>query len=196
MAGVAYNQNALMACMEPGVCLTVDQLQEATGITRHETIKAAGMLINRGFFDRVETGVFCLTDAGADALAKGVEIRSGPMGPDTAHARPPVPNTLRQRAWSAMRAAVMFSTSDITLYACNDASDKDHQNIRRYCKGLCDAGFLALLPTREKTGAPETSNGYKRYRLINDTGPLAPSHRVRKRDVWDHNTREAHPCQA
>ena len=71
---------------------------------------------------------------------------------------------------------------------------KDHANLRRYMRALCLTGFLVEMPTRER-GTAETSNGYKRYRLMNDTGDIAPTYRNQKHEVFDHNTREVTPCQ-
>lgn len=195
MSGIATNQNALLRLFDPGTPATIDELAEASAISRHETIKAAGYLINRGYLLRLENGVFALTEKGAQAQADGVEIRSGPMGPDTGKGRKPFRETLRQRAWNAMRVMTVFSTAEIVAVACDDPSEKDHANVRRYCRALTGAGFLMDMPTRA-SGAAETSNGFKRYRLFNDTGEIAPTYRNTKREVFDHNTREVFSCQA
>jgi hypothetical protein len=171
----------------------LDDLERATGISRHETVKAAGRLIERGYLKRTTNGVFALTQYGADAIADGVVIRSGPMGPDTAIARPPVRDTLRQRAWTAMRVMAKFSTVEIASACLDVPQKKDQDNIRRYCRGLKDAGILIEMPTREG-GSALTSNGFKRYRICEDLGEIAPSHRVRKKDVFDHNNRKVFPC--
>ena len=195
MSGSAKNQNALFQLFDEGSILGVDELSEASGISRHETIKTAGYLINRGYVDRTELGVFTLTEKGLSARQDGVEIRSGPMGPDTGIGRKPFKDTLRQKAWTAMRVMGVFSTSEIVAIACDDPSEQDHANLRRYCKGLRGAKFLLDMPTRER-GAAETSNGFKRYRLFNDTGEIAPTYRSGKKEVFDHNTREVFKCQA
>lgn len=195
MSQSAKNQNALFQLYDEGVTLHIDELAEASGISRHETIKTAGYLVNRGYLLRTEDGVFALTTKGLEARLANVEIRSGPMGPDTGKGRKPFKNTLRQRAWSAMRVMGVFSTAEIAAVACDDPDEKDHANLRRYCRALRDAGFLMDMPTRAR-GAAETSNGFKRYRLFNDTGDIAPTFRNTKREVFDHNTREVFPCQA
>ena len=194
MSGVATNQNALLRLFDPDTPSSIDELSGASGISRHETIKAAGYLINRGYLLRLENGVFTLTKEGVQAQADGIVIRSGPMGPDTGKGRKPFKGTLRQRAWSAMRVMSVFSTADLTAVACDDPSEKDHANLRRYCRALTGAGILMDMPTRA-SGAAETSNGFKRYRLFNDTGEIAPTYRNTKKEVFDHNTREVFPCQ-
>lgn len=195
MSGSAKNQNALFQLFEAGRSLGIDELSEASGVSRHETIKTAGYLINRGYLERLENGVFTLTAKGAKARTDEVEIRSGPMGPDTGIGRKPFADTLRQRAWCAMRVMVIFSTSEIVAIASEEPTEQDHANLRRYCRALCSAGFLMEMPTRER-GAAETSNGFKRYRVFNDTGEIAPTYRNTKQEVFDHNTREVFKCQA
>ncbi len=195
MSSSAKNQNAIFQLFDEGLCLSIDEMTEATGISRHEATKTAGYLVNRGYLSRTELGVFTLTEDGLAARLADVEIRSGPMGPDTGIGRKPFKETLRQRAWSAMRIMGVFSTAEIVAIASDDPSEKDHANLRRYCRGLRDAGFLMDMPTRA-AGAAETSNGFKRYRLFNDTGEIAPTYRNTKKEVFDHNTREVVPCQA
>lgn len=109
MCGSAKNQNAIFQLFDEGLCLSIDELAEASGINRHETIKTAGKLVHRGFLNRTELGVFTLTGEGVAALEAEVEIRSGPMGPDTGIGRKPVRETLRQRAWSASWQATPWS---------------------------------------------------------------------------------------
>jgi hypothetical protein len=94
-----------------------------------------------------------------------------------------------------MRIMTIFSTADLVAVASDDPTEKDHANVRRYCRALKDAGFLMDMPTRAR-GAAETSNGFKRYRLFNDTGEVAPTYRNTKKEVFDHNTREVFSCQA
>ncbi|KQI69403.1 hypothetical protein AN189_02990 [Loktanella sp. 3ANDIMAR09] len=194
MSGSAKNQNALFVLFEAGSVHSVAELAEASGISLHETIKTAGYLVNRGYLSRTETGVFTLTDEGIAAQAEGTVITSGPKGPDTGLGRKPFADTLRQRAWCAMRFCGVFSTAEIVEVAADEPTEKDHANVRRYCRGLCDAGFLMDMPTRAR-GASETSNGFKRYRLFKDTGEIAPTYRNTRKEVFDHNTREVFPCQ-
>lgn len=195
MSNSAKKQNALFALFEAGEPLALDVLSEHSGIRYHETIKTAGYLVNRGYLARLENGVFALTFNGAEARKKGVVIKSGPMGPDTGKGRVPFKNTIRQRAWSAMRIMVVFSITDLVAVASDDPTEQDHVNIRRYCLALCKAQILMEMPTRQR-GAAETSNGFKRYRLFDDLGEIAPTYRGSKSEVFDHNSREVMPCLA
>lgn len=195
MSGSAKNQNAILQFMQAGIDYSIDRLCEGSGVTRWETIKTAGRLVERAYLCRRENGIFALTQCGIEAKKSGIEIKSGPMGANTAWCRKPDLTTLRQKAWSAMRIMVIFSVNDLVSVAVDDPTKQDHENIRRYCCGLTKAGFLFEMPTRER-GSSESSNGFKRYRLFSNTGEIAPVHRVRRDDVFDHNTREAIPCQA
>lgn len=195
MTNSAKTQNALFAVFEAGEVFPVDVLSERSGISHHETIKTAGYLVNRSYISRLENGVFALTELGIDAQTKGVVIKSGPMGPDTGKGRVPFKNTIRQRAWSAMRIMMTFSIADLVAVAADDPLPQDHVNVRRYCLALCKARILMEMPTRAR-GSAETSNGFKRYRLFDDLGEIAPTYRGSKDEVFDHNSREVIPCLA
>lgn len=195
MSGSAKNQNAIFALFEDGAALELTALSEQSDISYHETIKTAGYLVNRGYLARLENGVFALTEKGVEAKAQGVVIKSGPMGPDTGKGRTPFKNTLRQKAWSVMRIMVVFSINDLVAVASDDPTDQDHVNIRRYCLALRKAKILFDMPTRER-GYAQSSNGFKRYRLFDDLGEIAPTYRGKKNEVFDHNSREVMPCHA
>lgn len=193
MSGSAKNQNAVFQLFARGAVVTLNELTERSGISRHETVKTVGYLLNRGYVNRLENGIFELTEAGCEAKTAGVVIKSGPMGPDSGKSRKPRKGTLRQSAWSAMRIMSVFSVNDLVAVASEDPTDQQHQNLRRYCWGLVKAGMLMEMPNRE-AGAAESSNGFKRYRLLEDTGSIAPTYRNTKSEVFDHNTSEVHPC--
>jgi hypothetical protein len=194
MSGLAINQNAILALFAGEEALNTSAIMELTALSQRQVIRAAGSLVYRGYLERKEQGVFCLTVLGAEAQTQGQKITSGPSGP-LRFTRPPARETLRQRVWSAMRVMGVFSTAEIVSVACDDPSEKDHSNIRRYCCALRDAGFLTDMPTRQ-SGAAASSNGFKRYRLFNDTGDIAPTYRNTKKEVFDHNTKEVFACQA
>lgn len=195
MSGTANLQNTLFELFDEGLVLTLDQLAEAAGMDKNVASTGAGRLIVRGYIQRLQLGVYTLTEEGLDARQQNVKIKSGPMGPTTAIARAPERDTLRQRAWSAMRVLVTFSTAEIACIATDEPSENDMKNIRKYCRGLRSAGVLIDMPTRER-GTIQLGQGHKRYRLFRELGEIAPSHRAHKNDVFDHNSREVLPCQA
>lgn len=195
MSNSAKNQNAIFNLFDENEARYLDDLSFLSGISHHETIKTCGYLVNRGYLSRQENGLFWLTEKGLEAKSQGVVSKSGPMGPDTGKGRAPFKNTLRQRAWSAMRIMGVFSITDLIAVAANDPTERDHVNIRRYCLALRKAEILLDMPTRER-GAAQTSNGFKRYRLFNDLGEIAPTYRGSKNEVFDHNEREVIKCLA
>lgn len=194
MSGVAYNQNALFRSFDGTQSITLDKLCAATDIVRHEAIKATGKLIERGLVSRLENGLYVLTAVGLEAKNNGHEIKSGPIKPDRGSKRKPWKNTLRQRAWSAMRIMPKFSARELVAVASDNYTQADHQNLQRYCRALESVGILAELPTREQ-GTADTSNGFKRYRLVTDTGDSAPIQRIRSGTLFDPNTQEVFKCQ-
>ena len=127
-------------------------------------------------------GVFRLTGAGERAATGGVEIAAIPDLPLPID-RSPLRDTLRQRAWTAMRMSRTFSIEDL-LVASASGDEKDPRgNLRRYCKGLCAAGILRRLARFQQglyAGGPV-------YRLARDLGPIAPVLRSNSTDIHDPN---------
>lgn len=168
-----------------GSCLTIDELDAALPLNRRQISDGAAMLIKRDYLDRVETGCYCLTASGREAAARGERITSGPIRPHTGKCRRPSSNTFRQRAWNGMRMSVTFTIGDLALVAA--MADKDPEsNLVNYLGALRRVGYVAVLPTRQR-GTHITSNGFKRFRLLQDTGPIAPVWRSGKRAIWDYN---------
>lgn len=194
MPGEGTTQMALMSALTAGECLTVEQITSRTEIDRRSVARAAGKLVTRGYAERVEIGCFRLTDDGRAAMAAGVVIRSGPKGPDTCTARRPQVSTLRQRAWHAMRMGEAFTIGDLVTAATTGAERDPTSSLQRYVKALARAGYLTELPKRA-VGIRPGSNGFKRWRLVDDTGEIAPVLRVTAREVYDHNRREVRPCK-
>ncbi len=195
MSHSAKNQNALMQLFEEGEALSNAELREMTGLNQRQVMRAAGSLVERGFLARAEAGVFKLTEAGVSAQQAGEDITSGPRGRYEETVREPLPETLRQKVWQAMRVMLIFATSDLASLGCDAPTDQNHENVRRYCKALADAGYLMEMPTRQ-AGVDENSRGFKRYRMWRDTGEIAPTYRNTKKEVYDHNLKEVFPCQA
>lgn len=178
--------NTILCNLSDGTCRTMDELDDALSLTRRQISNGAAKLVMRGFVERIEVGCYQLTEAGRKAIADGVEITSGPYRPDYGQARRPQRQTLRQRAWNTMRISSSFSISDLIVAAASGSERNAENNLQLYCRKLASAGYLAELPVRQ-AGTRLTSNGFKRYRLLKDTGNIAPVWRPKKRELFDHN---------
>ena len=197
MSGLsAANQSAIILALREGQRASNAELQKATGLAQRQIMRAATSLIRRGLIERVSPGVFALTAKGVDAKCEGTPVASGPAGLSRPKAKAPAPDSLRQRVWNAMPVMGKFSTDDIACVAADAPTEKDQTNVARYCRALCQAGFLMELPTR-KQGSAFGSNGFKRYRLLPsmNTGTVAPTYRNRAQEVYDHNTGKVHSCR-
>lgn len=191
--GNATHQAALLAVMATGNggSLTIDQLDATLPIGRKQIATAAARLIQRAYVERAETGVYRLTLTGRKALEDGVSLTSGPHRKRRKY--PVLQDTLRQRAWKAMRLNTRFTVPDIVTLAARDTDGDAEGNIRRFCHQLVRCGYLAQLPGLVR-GNKETSPGFACYRLLRDTGDAAPQYRAKDRGFYDRNTREVFPC--
>ncbi len=174
--------NAVLDRLSDGQCHTIDHLDHAlTEHMRREIVKCAGRLVLRGLLERVELGCYQLTEEGKRVVASGQKITSGPYRPDRGRSRKPR-DTVRQRAWQAMQMPGSFTIGEIAMHAGRSSEG----NLQKYFRALRLAGYLIVLPIRAK-GTAMTSNGFKRFRLIRDTGPIAPVYRPDRKTLFDYN---------
>ena len=167
------------------------KLAQLIGVTAKRTSKAAASLIARRYVIRARIGIYEITPAGKAALASGVRISSGPVNKNAALVRK-VTNGFRDRLWTSMRLRGLFTLRDIVADA--EAGEKDAENdAGRYVRILGSAGYVRTEASREP-GTKPGSNGYKRFRLLKNTGPRAPLHRSKLGIVHDFNTGEDVPC--
>ena len=175
----------LLQHLSDGTCQTIDQLDAVLPLNRRQISNAAAILIKRDYMDRIEAGCYCLTASGLAAAERGERVTSGPLGALTRKSRRPRRNSFRQRAWNAMRMSVTFTIGELIIAAASDDKDPE-SNLINYLLFLRRVGYVAELPVRQ-TGTRMTSNGFKRFRLLKDTGPVAPALRMKKRAIWDFN---------
>jgi hypothetical protein len=170
--------------------VNLNDLESRLPIPRPALIAATGRLVIRGLLEREEEGVFRRSPEGLRVLRDGLKI-----GGDSAKRRkePVYSNSLRQRAWAAMRLTKRFTVGSLTELAVKNEKDGE-DSIRRFCLALTQAGYLAELPTRQR-GTVAGSNGFKQWRLIRDTGEHAPRYMQRDKAFADRNTREVFPCR-
>lgn len=169
----------------PRDCITEQRLSEITGSDAKSIENSCLKLRKHGFLTRTARDCYKLTAAGRAAIAQGAKLRSGPQGPRTG--RIVRRNTLRARAWAAMRIKRKFSIADLVML-CAEGGERDiESNLQRYLKALARAGYVRQLGTRERGFAP-TSNGYVRWMLVQDAGALPPIWRPSRGTVYDPNT--------
>lgn len=116
-----------------------------------------------------------LTVAGKAALSQGRQITSGPVRGSVRRQ-----DSLRARAWRAMRIRHKFSVPELCSMLCDGTATNPEGNLEQYVLPLLRAGYLAALPCG-RDGAP-------RYLLVQDTGPLPPAWNKLQRCLTDPNT--------
>lgn len=186
----ATHQIALMGAMGREA-IDLETLASRLPIPRSAIIAAAGRLVARGLFERLETGTYRLSPEGKTVLSEGRPLVGGSAGKSIKH--PVYSDSLRQRAWKAMRLSGRFTAGEIAALAARGERDAE-DSIRRYAHLLTRAGYLAELPTRARPGKAG-SNGAKQWRLIRDTGEHAPQYMAAMRQIRDRNTGDTFPCK-
>lgn len=171
-------------------CVREVDLVDHTGLTALQVEQACLKLRKHGFLEKCEQGCHTLTEAGREAIAAGVKLRSGPKK----WTAPKVnKNSLRIKVWRAIRIRGKFSIPELEMLVAEGGEKNITSNIGKYVRALQKAGYLTKLPKREK-GTSLTSNGHIRYWLLpeRDSGPQAPVWRVKKATVFDPNTELEH----
>lgn len=190
--GEATHQIAVMGALGDKT-VTLTELTALLPISAHSIQKATGKLIQRDYLERLENGVYRLTLTGREALEHGVSLTSGPHRGQRKHMF--YRDCLQQRAWSAMRLmAARFTIADIVTLAVKEDDKKPEQSLQKYFYRLTRAGYLIELPTRVK-GKSLTSNGFKQWRLMRDTGDQSPRWLEKQQAFKDYNTREVFPLE-
>ncbi|PKR55503.1 hypothetical protein [Thalassospira marina] len=192
MTGRATRLEAVRDVLPPQTCLTIDELDAALDLPRKEIVKSTQRLMSRGLLERVERGCYQLTAAGIESRAVGEALTSGPTGPDTTKSRKKKAN-LRTRLWRVMCVKQKFIIDELVAIAAKGPEKDARENARKYLRALELAGYLRVLP-RQK-GEAATSNGFKRFQLIRQTGPRAPEVKRGGQHVFDPNTGAFHDCK-
>ena len=173
-----------------GMEATAQQIADATGLTIEKVWDACETLANRGLIIRAKRGVYAINDAGETAVATGQEIKCGPQGPTGPKIKK---GTLCSRLWAAIRMERKNTVGGwLSLILPDGADKKANHNAQKYVCALCAAGYMTRLPGKQQ-GTALTSNGYTRYLLITDTGPLAPMVRRIERELYDPNIKRSVP---
>lgn len=187
----------VLAALDPARCLTAEELATAVAevnskLTQKDVVRTIGRLISTGHAERAERGCYLLTETGAAALASGEAFKSGPKGKLTGILRRPKRNTMRDRLWAALRIRCKGSIPELMeLAGKGDGDAKTPDNAQRYLAALAKAGIVREL-SRRQAGTSITSNGFKRWHLVNDLGPDAPVVRRKGNELYDPNGQKAY----
>lgn len=184
----AKSINAVFALLSENA-VTLDELELISPVNRHETVKIMSRLISRGAVDRLENGVYRLNEKGKSLKSCGQKeiFHSGAQGLFNRNKHPST--TLRARVWRLIQLTPKFTVNEIKSLVSEGNEKAAENNIQKYIRALVKSGHVREMPKRLRGSVP-TSNGYKQYLLIKNTGPKAPVLRNDKRQVFDQNTRE------
>lgn len=182
---------ALMAALADGACQTIDELVGQLDLTNRQVSDAAACLLRRDYLMRMGTGCYRLTEAGVAAHAAGEVIRSGPRGPRGTPRK--VGDSLRTRAWRSMRIRQWFTIPDLIMDAARPDDRGPSNNLCRYLRALRRAGYVSVA-ARRAAGTAITSNGFKQFVLVRNTGPQAPLLLSKIDAIHDPNLGKDVPC--
>lgn len=171
----------LLQCLSDGSCRSLGELDACLDAGYQQIANAAYAFIRRGFLERIEHGCYQLTPEGLEGAKSGFVANTRPYRPYRQNLRKRLKDSMRQRAWNAMRISGSFTIGDIVI-ACAKDELWPEKNLHRYFRALKAAGYLAELPRRVR--------GFKRYRLLKDTGPNAPAELQAQKAVLDYNLSE------
>lgn len=168
-------------------CLTLVSLSGRFDLTRDQLSNAVGKLIVRGLVERHSRGCYQLTKAGEAAKKTGVPAKPKIVVPNA------LPDdSFRQRLWACMRMSGTFTVAELVTAASWPVLHAEG-NALVYIRGLKAAGYVIELPKRQTNG-PNSGHGRKRFRLIRNTGPVAPEYRAPQKIMRDLNTKEDVLC--
>lgn len=183
---LTFTEKLLGALPPPGDPVTIGALAQKLGGKNRRVVRSMDALRRRGLVERLEDGLYKLTAAGEETRAEGIKLKSGPNGPHTGIVTKPAP--FRQALWQAFRLVEGSTTlPDLLSLIPEGLHSNDRTNGRKYLGRLVEAGYAVALDKRDPGTAP-TSNGFKRYRLIRNTGPKAPFWSIKHQRLVDPNT--------
>lgn len=182
---------AVLQKLSGGLCLTIDQLAAELDLTNRQVSDAASNLHRRHYLERMAVGCYQLTPAGVAAAAAGEVIKSGPKGPREKVKE--CKNSLRQRAWTAMRGRRLFTVPDLIMDASRPDDINPADNIQRYLRALARVGYVSVSTHRVPSSAP-ISNGHKLFLLARNTGMRAPTVLSKANGIHDFNLGEDVIC--
>lgn len=138
----------------------------------------ARRLLERGYITRNE-GCYQITEKGQDVIAFGRTCVAGSQKGDFATRSR---FSLRTRAWNLIRMKTASWSVDDLLMTLADGTEKDaERGLRRYVRALLKAGYVERTPRNPQL-----------FRLVRNTGRLAPALNTPAKTLTDPNTGEVH----
>lgn len=171
----------IFQALDGTACLTLDALEEKSDLTRTQLARVTAKMVTATLIERRKMGCYQLTTAGQKAKRTG----NIPMPAQPIRLAAPPSDSFRQRLWSVMRMSGAFVTAELVM-AANWPLKRPEVEAGKYLRALKLAGYLIELPRGTK--------GQMRYRLIRNSGLLAPVVSSVDGSVYDPNTREVVPC--
>jgi hypothetical protein len=164
-------------------CMTLDELETATGFSRDRLSALINLMNSNGLVKVRRAGCYSRTPAGDKAIEKPRKSGGPRKGQQLAFGLTP-------RVWRALRILGKASLPELLEIA--DAQGRPAEHTRKYLAMLTRYGIVVISGRRSEGSAP-TSNGFKRYILVRDLGPIAPVWSQRKQVLFDPNSRENIP---
>jgi hypothetical protein len=170
-----------LACLVRLVSLSAEQVKDSV-----DRLSKRGLVLHERLARYRRSG------AGDAFIAAGHQVKPGstpggtrPLRRDRAEGG----DTLRDRAWSALRQLRKATLPELIELA-GEGNEKDPVgNVRVYLRRLAGFGLVAALKKRAPGMAP-TSNGFQQWVLVRDLGPKAPIWLTRQKKLIDRNTGE------
>jgi len=170
-------------------------LAERLQLTWRQVCAATARLLARGLVERSDIARYRLTADGRALLVALRRGRSGTAG-DTSRrdlALRPLPDTLKQRAWTAMRLVQRFTVPEILTLAARPDERDARDNLACYLKHLLTAGYVTVLPVRARGAGPQ-SKILRVYVLLRRDSEIAPANVRRHRALREGDSGKLVPC--
>ena len=160
-----------------GKVMLTRELAARLGVPTDNIRSAGKLLAGRGYIFKME-GCYQITDNRQDFVASEAERMPGVQKGDFA-ARSRF--SLRTRVWNLIRIRSLWSVDDL-LMTLADGTEKDaEKGLKRYIRALLKAGYVERTPRNQQI-----------FRLVRNTGRLAPALNYTDRSITDSNTGEVH----
>jgi hypothetical protein len=173
----------LAALPTEGACMTVEQLEQATGLENVRITRLVTSLDRQGLIQKARWGCYRRTPAGDQALAAG-KVKSGPR---SANGVPRRRGGFTDQIWEVLRMMRKATLPEILEIAGTGGIAYPESVAARYLRRLAVAGVTAVCQNK-LPGSAKNSPGFQQHVLVHDLGVKAPIWQPRNRALLDQNT--------